>query len=185
MDGAEREIGPLETARLRVSPATRADTAALQACLDAAPDYFVRTEGAPARDDEAAQRLDDAEADDQRALYLILPRARKSVRPEPVEGRTDERARCAVGVLDLHLGFPEPDAVHVGLLLFREPCQGLGYGREVVTALEGAAAVAGWAAVRLSVGDENPDARTFWERLGYAVAGRIDRGVTVLEKALR
>jgi hypothetical protein len=35
------------------------------------------------------------------------------------------------------------------------------------------------------VGDENPGALAFWARLGYAVVGRLQGGVAVLEKALR
>jgi ribosomal protein S18 acetylase RimI-like enzyme len=164
----QRELPPFDTARLRAVRAERTHSAGIQACFTGAPDYFLRTEGAPAGDGAAESLLDDAEADDQRAVWVLLPRA----------------GGPAVGVLDLHLGNPDPDAAHIGLLLFREACQGLGYGREVVVALEELLARAGYAALRLSVGDENPEARAFWERLGFAEAGRLDRGVTVFEKPL-
>jgi ribosomal protein S18 acetylase RimI-like enzyme len=32
--------------------------------------------------------------------------------------------------------------------------------------------------------DENTEAKQFWERLGFTVVGRLDRGVTVYEKVL-
>jgi ribosomal protein S18 acetylase RimI-like enzyme len=165
---AQRELPPFDTARLRAVRAERPHVAVIQACFAGAPDYFLRTEGAAAGKGAAESLLEDAEADGQRAVYVLLPRG----------------GGPAVGVLDLHLGNPEPDAAHIGLLLFREACQGLGYGRELVSALEDVLARAGWAALRLSVGDENPEARAFWERLGFAEAGRLDRGVTVLEKSL-
>jgi ribosomal protein S18 acetylase RimI-like enzyme len=72
----------------------------------------------------------------------------------------------------------------VGLLLFRESCQGLGYGEETMAALEHALAKEGFGTVRCSVGDENPGAKAFWERIGFAEIGRLDRGVTLYEKRL-
>jgi ribosomal protein S18 acetylase RimI-like enzyme len=74
--------------------------------------------------------------------------------------------------------------VHVGLLLFREACQGLGYGRETVGALEHAVAARGFTALRASVGDENTGAAAFWERMGFEPAGRLPGDVTVWEKKL-
>lgn len=168
VDEPARDLPALDGPRLRAVPATRAHVPALQACFAGAPDYFARTEGGPAVGDAAERLVDETEADDLRKVYALVPLV----------------GGPAVGVLDLHLGHPEPDAAHIGLLLFRESCQGLGYGRETVTALEQALAVAGYAALRLSVGDENPAARAFWDRLGFAEAGRLDRGVTVLEKQL-
>ena len=53
---------------------------------------------------------------------------------------------------------------------------------EVVAALEGALAAAGWQALRLSVVDEDADAAAFWEHLGYQPVGRLDGGVTVYER---
>jgi len=70
------------------------------------------------------------------------------------------------------------------LLLFREACQGLGYGKETSAAVEAALRGAGYRAARLSVVDENTGALAFWERVGYAVVGKLDRGVTVFEKPL-
>ena len=161
-------LPPLDGPRLRAVPATREHAAQIQACFRGAPDYFARTEGGPAGEDAAERLLSEAEADDTRRVYVLVPHT----------------GGQAVGVLDLYLHHPEPGTAHIGLLLFREACQGLGYGKETNAALEHALALAGFGTLRLSVGDENPGARAFWERLAFAEVGRLDRGVSVMEKAL-
>jgi ribosomal protein S18 acetylase RimI-like enzyme len=157
----------LDGPRLRAVPATGKHAAQIQACFEGAPDYFARTEGKPVGHDAAIQLLADAEVDDHRKVFVLVPR---------VGG--------AVGVLDLHLDYPEPRTAQIGLLLFREACQGLGYGKETTAAIEASLARAGYRALRLSVVDENTEAKMFWERLGFAIIGRLDRGVTVYEKIL-
>jgi RimJ/RimL family protein N-acetyltransferase len=169
MDQADRpDLPPLEAPRLAIRPAAREDQAALQAVLDGAPDYHERTEGGPAGADAAARLLDEAEADALRRVWLIRLK----------------RGGAAAGLLDVWLDQPEPGTAHVGLLLLREPLQAQGYGAEAAGALERALAGAGYRTVRLSVGDESPGAHAFWERLGYAPVGRLDGGVTLLEKLL-
>ena len=163
------DLPPLDAPRLAIRPAARADQGALQAVLDGAPDYHERTEGAPAAPDAAARLLDEAEADPLRRVWLISLR----------------RGGAAAGLLDVWLDQPEPGTAHLGLLLLREVLQAQGYGAEAAGALERALAAAGYRAVRLSVGDESPGALAFWERLGYAPLGRLDGGVTLLEKPLR
>jgi RimJ/RimL family protein N-acetyltransferase len=158
----------LDGPRLRAVKATGQHAAQIQACFEGAPDYFARTEGKLPGPDAAIQLLADAEVDDRRKVFVLVPRA----------------GGPAVGVLDLHLHYPEPRTAQVGLLLFRECCQGLGYGKETTAATEAALARAGYHALRLSVVDENTDAKMFWERLGFATVGRLDRGVTVYEKVL-
>ncbi|HSN93322.1 MAG TPA: GNAT family N-acetyltransferase [Anaeromyxobacteraceae bacterium] len=158
----------LDGPRLRVVVAGRGDVAEAQACLDGAPDYFTRVEGGPAAEDAAERILSDAEVDEGRRIFLLVPHA----------------GGPAVGILDLYLHHPEPGVAHVGLLLFRESCQGLGYGRETVSALEHALVRTGFDAIRLSVGDENPEAKAFWRHLGYAEVARLGRGVTLFEKRL-
>jgi RimJ/RimL family protein N-acetyltransferase len=170
LDGAPPgdELPPLDGPRLRAVVATRDHAGQIQACFLGAPDYFARTEGGPAGSDAAERLLSEAEADDTRRIYVLIPLT----------------GGPAVGVLDLYLHHPEPGTAHIGLLLFREACQGLGYGKETNAALEHALELAGFTTLRLSVGDENPGARAFWERLGFAEVGRLDRGVTVFEKPL-
>ncbi len=166
--GPEGQLAPLEGPRLRAIPASLAHVAQIQACFEGAPDYFARTEGGPPGADAAERLLRDAEGDDLRRVYALVP----------IVGGP------AVGVLDLYLDHPEPGVAHIGLLLFREACQGLGYGKETTAALEQVLARAGTRTLRLSVGDENPEARAFWERIGFAEVGRLDRGVTVFEKRI-
>jgi ribosomal protein S18 acetylase RimI-like enzyme len=162
------DVAPPDGARLRAVLAGPAHVPQIQACFEGAPDYFTRTEGGPPGSDAAARLVADAEADDLRRVYALVPVA----------------GGPAVGVLDLYLHHPEPAAAHVALLLFREACQGLGYGKETTAALEQVLEAAGYAVLRLSVGDENPAARAFWEHLGFAEVGRLDRGVSVFEKKL-
>lgn len=173
MSSADESLGleglpPLDGPRLRAVPASRAHGAQIQECFQGAPDYFARTEGGPAGGDAAERLLSEAEADSTRLVYVLTPAS----------------GGPAVGVLDLYLHHPEPGTAHIGLLLFREACQGLGYGKETTAALEHALRTAGYDTLRLSVGDENPGARAFWERLGFSEIGRLDRGVAVFEKHL-
>jgi RimJ/RimL family protein N-acetyltransferase len=158
----------LESPRLVAVAATGPLAAQIQSCFEGAPDYFARTEGRPPGPDEAVHLLADAEVDGQRRVFALVPHA----------------GGPAVGVLDLHLDYPESGVAQIGLLLFRESCQGLGYGKEITAALESELARAGFGALRLSVVDENVDAKAFWERLGFAVIGTLDRSVTVYEKKL-
>jgi diamine N-acetyltransferase len=158
----------LDGPRLRAVPADRAHVPELQACLEGAPDYFERTEGRPPAPDAAERLVAEAEADDTRQVFCLVP----------------HRGGAAVGVLDVLLHHPEPATAHVALLLFRESCQGLGFGKETVAALEHALARARFTTVRCSVGDENPGALAFWECVGYAEVGRLERGVTVLERRI-
>lgn len=158
----------LDGPRLRALAAGGAEAAQIQACFEGAPDYFVRTEGGLPAPGAAVQLLADAEVDPQRRVFVLVPRA----------------GGPAVGVLDLLLDYPEPEVAQIVLLLFREACQGLGYGKETTAALEAALAARGYRALRLSVVDENAGARAFWERLGFAAVGRLDRGVTVYEKPI-
>jgi ribosomal protein S18 acetylase RimI-like enzyme len=167
--GVARDDLSFDGPRLLAVRASGAHASQIQACFEGAPDYFARTEGKEPGADAAIQLLADAEVDEQRRVYALVPRA----------------GGPAVGVLDLMLDYPEPQVAHVVLLLFREACQGLGYGKETIAAVEGALQARGYRAVRLSVVDENTEARAFWERVGYGLAGRLDRGVTVYEKPLR
>lgn len=166
--GRGRELPPLDGPRLGAELAGPAQAEALQACLDGASEYFTRTEGAPAAPDRALQLLADAEADPARRVYLLVPHA----------------GGPAVGMLDLTFEPSDPGTVHVGLLLFRESCQGIGYGAETVAELLRALVEAGYRAVRATVGDESPEARVFWEREGFFEVGRLTGGVTVFERSL-
>jgi ribosomal protein S18 acetylase RimI-like enzyme len=158
----------LETPRLVAHPAGRADAAALQACLDGAPDYFERLQGCEAHPDQAERLLDEAEADAARRVLLLRLR----------------KGGSAAGLLDLDLARGGTGTAHVVLLLLREGLQGMGLGAELVRATEERLRREGLDLITLAVCDENPGAREFWERMGYETAARVDRGVTLLEKRL-
>lgn len=157
-----------DTARLSVIPAVPAEEAQVQACFDAAGDYFALAEGGPADPRAGAELLADAEADELREVLLLVPRA----------------GGPAVGVLDVHLHHP-PGSAHIGLLLLTRGARGRGYGREATAGLERAVAEKGCDTLRLSVTDENGQVASFWEHIGFAPAERLDRGVTIYEKVLR
>ena len=167
-DDLVTELPPIEGPRVRAVLAGPESTGQIQACFEGAPDYFARTEGGPPGPDAAARLLSDAEGDDLRRIYALFPvsAARRS---------GSSTSTCTT---------PSPLVAHVALLLFRESCQGLGYGKETTAALEDVLVRAGYRTLRLSVGDENPEARAFWQRIGFAEVGRLDRGVTVYEKQL-
>jgi ribosomal protein S18 acetylase RimI-like enzyme len=152
---------------VRADAAGAGDAAALQAVLDAVRDFYERTEGAPAPADAARDLLADAEADEARRVFLV-----RGARGPPL------------GFLDLHLHQPEPGVAHVGVLALRAEARGRGVGRALVEALARALSEAGFGALRCSVGDENPEARVFWERVGFGAVGRLAGGVTLLERPL-
>ncbi len=161
-------LPPLLASRLEIREAGPDDRAALQAVLDGAPEFHERTEGAPAGPRAAAHLLDEVELDPMRRVWLL----------------SLKRGGAPAGLLDVWLDQPEPGTAHVGLLLLREPLQAQGLGAEAAAALERALAEAGYRHLRLSVGDENPGAAAFWERVGYEAIGRLDGGVTLFEKRL-
>jgi len=187
-------LAEIAGARVRAVLARTGDVAALQAVMAAAVDYYELTEGEPA-DPEAARRLlDETEADQERRVYLLWP-VLPCARPEPFvsgpaprglrSGQAESKgAPAPIGFLDLHLHQPEPGVAHVGVLALRPEARGRGLGGELVEALCAALQAEGFAALRASVGDENPGARAFWERVGFAEVGRLDGGVCVMERGL-
>jgi len=172
MRRAYREARPvleLSGPRLAAERATIGDAARLQACLESAPGYYARAEGHPPEPRTALEMLWDAEYDDRRHIFMLVP--------HPGAG--------AAGLLDLYLDYPEPKSAQIGLLLFREDCQGQGYGTETTTALEAALKGAGYRALRVAVLDGNEEATLFWECLAFFSVGRLDHVATVYEKVLR
>ncbi|HYD43075.1 MAG TPA: GNAT family N-acetyltransferase [Anaeromyxobacter sp.] len=161
------DLPPISGARVRAEVAGAGDAPALQAVLDAVRDYYVLTEGVAAPPDAARELVAETEADETRRVFLL-----RGASGPPL------------GFLDLHLHQPEPGVAHVGVLALRPEARGRGVGGELVEALAAALAAAGFAALRCSVGDENPEARAFWERVGFAEVGRLDGGVTVLERTI-
>lgn len=161
--------------------------------MDGARDYFELTEGEPAGPGAARALLEDAEADERRLVYLVFaasparpstPRPPAAAAPLPSGRSRGALGPGPVGFLDLHLHQPEPGVAHVGVLALRPEARGRGLGGALVEALVAALRDEGFTALRASVGDENPEARAFWERAGLAEAGRLEGGVTVLERGV-
>lgn len=161
-----------ETSRLVALRASGADAARIQSCLQGASGYFILSEGHPPGPDTAGQLLVEAEIDAHRRVYSLVLRRDKPAR-EPV-----------IGILDLHLDYPEPGSAQIGLLLFREAYQGLGHGRETMVAIEEALGGVGYRAMRLSVVDGNLDAKLFWQRIGFSEQCHLASGVTIYEKPI-
>ena len=168
--GPERPSSPpIEGPRVRAVLAGPSTSPQIQACFEGAPDYFARTEGGPPGADAAERLLADAEGDDLRRVYALVP----------VVGGP------AVGVLDLYLAPPRARASPTSRSSSSASrARGSATARRRPRRSRRRSRAPGTATLRLSVGDENPEAKAFWERIGFAEVGRLDRGVTVYEKRL-
>lgn len=72
-----------------------------------------------------------------------------------------------VGVWDLMLGYPGPDAAFVGLFVLDPTQRGAGQGRRALDRIERWVVDQGIRSIRLAVQMNNPRARVFWERAGF------------------
>jgi ribosomal protein S18 acetylase RimI-like enzyme len=92
-----------------------------------------------------------------------------------------ERDNELIGVVELLVGFPKPNEWYVGLLLIRPDARCAGTGTIVWENLREKMHMEGAVAVRLIVQKQNPRARRFWERQGFAVEKEIVAKVGKLE----
>ncbi|MCP9848747.1 GNAT family N-acetyltransferase [Cyanobium sp. Morenito 9A2] len=97
-----------------------------------------------------------------------------------------------VGVVELVAGFPRPDQWYVGLLLLHPDQRGAGAGTAIWEHLRQRMIQEGASTVRLLVQKQNPRARRFWERQGFAVekemvarTGRQESPVWLLHRSLQ
>jgi GNAT superfamily N-acetyltransferase len=72
------------------------------------------------------------------------------------------------GVASIAFGWPEPTDAYLGLMLLDSRMRGQGLGPVLLEASLAAARDRGATRMLLAVLDENPRARTFWERMGFA-----------------
>jgi len=79
--------------------------------------------------------------------------------------------RC-IAVLDILLGYPNPDAIYIGLFLVHSELQGTGLGRKMIEALLTAAKNMKMNSAKLAVIESNAKAITFWKRLGFEDTGK-------------
>jgi GNAT superfamily N-acetyltransferase len=98
-----------------------------------------------------------------------------------------ERKGELIGVADLLQGFPAAGEWYIGLLLLHPDRRSEGLGARACAAALAWIRAEGGVAVRLIVQQQNPRARAFWERQGFAFereaivqAGQLSSPVAVL-----
>lgn len=72
-----------------------------------------------------------------------------------------------VGCADLIRGYPDRDVAFLGLLLFGNRYQGLGYGVVAISHIKALACSWGCTRLRVAVIDRNVRALRFWQREGF------------------
>ncbi|WP_111828178.1 GNAT family N-acetyltransferase [Acinetobacter colistiniresistens] len=72
-----------------------------------------------------------------------------------------------IGCIDILQGYPESSIVFIGLLLFIESHQGLGYGSQAVNFISGLAHTWGGDRLRIAVVQSNVSAFVFWSKQGF------------------
>lgn len=143
---------------LSFRPLTQADRQRLESLCIACSDFFEYIEAQPGGRETAAE--------------LLGPLA-----PEVSSGEKSlvgvEIGRELVGVVELLAGFPGPQEWYVGLLLLHPDRRGAGAGTAIWEHLRQQMTQEGATTVRLIVQQQNPRARQFWERQGFAVEGEM------------
>jgi ribosomal protein S18 acetylase RimI-like enzyme len=156
---------------------TQADHQRLESLCIACTDFFQCIEGQPGGRETAAE--------------LLGPLA-----PDVSSGEKSlvgvEMGGDLVGVVELLAGFPQPQEWYVGLLLLHPELRGAGAGTAIWDHLRQRMTQEGATSVRLIVQQQNPRARRFWERQGFAVeremvakAGKLESPVWLLHRSLQ
>jgi GNAT superfamily N-acetyltransferase len=149
--------GPLT---LRLLTGQRAEMAALQRVLEAAPAYFLTVAGLPPGKAEA------------QSTFTALP-PEKTYEDKFVWGLY--AGASMIGCADVIRGYPVREKAVIGLLLLAEPWQHRGLGRPFATLIE--QAIRAWPEIerlRLGVAASNTTALTFWRKLGYRETGEVN-----------
>lgn len=141
-----------------MTPSTRplhasADRTAVADLVGRAADYVVLETGLPP---------DDAFVDE--IFYGVPP----GMDPEAVIALGLYRGPVLDGVASIAFGWPEPADAYLGLMLLDPKVRGQGLGPVLLDASLAAARQRGATRMLLAVLDENPRARVFWERMGFA-----------------
>jgi ribosomal protein S18 acetylase RimI-like enzyme len=161
---------------LSLRPLTLADRQRLEILCIECTDFFQRIEGQPGGSETAAE--------------LLGPLA-----PEVSAGEKCiiglEIGSHLIGVVELLAGFPRPNEWYVGLLLLHPDLRGAGAGTRIWEILRQRMTQEGAVTVRLIVQKQNPRARRFWERQGFAVeremvakAGKLESPVWLLRRSV-
>ena len=151
---------------IETKPLTPADRGRLEALCHACTEFFELAMGQPGGIETAAEILGPLPAKVTSGCKSIFGL---------------ERAGELIGVVELLAGFPSPSEWYVGLLLVRPESRSAGTGTLVWDDLRKKIAMEGGTAVRLIVQKQNPGARRFWERQGFAVEQEIVAKVGKLE----
>ncbi|PKF34385.1 GNAT family N-acetyltransferase [Acinetobacter proteolyticus] len=128
------------------------DIASIQAVFEATPNYFKLIQGYSA-DKNAARN-------DLKAVPSGHPFTAKFF-------YAIYHKEQMIGCMDILQGYPESSIVFIGLLLFIESHQGLGYGTQAVHFISGLAHVWGCDRLRIAVVQSNEPAFSFWSKEGF------------------
>jgi GNAT superfamily N-acetyltransferase len=149
-------------------PADASDATLVHRLYEKTPGYFDVISIPVPTLAEVKTDLETAVRDARRHTELVLlpPDGRA---PHDAELRDPVSGRQVVGYLDYKLDYPDTGDATVNLLLIEGDMQGRGLGGHCVRDLEGR--LRGRVRrVLASIYAQNPRARRFWERLGYAFA---------------
>jgi ribosomal protein S18 acetylase RimI-like enzyme len=149
-----------------IKPLTAADRGRLEILCRECTDFFELVEGQPGGSETAAEILGP------------LP-SNVTFGAKSIFGL--ERGNELIGAVELLAGFPLPNEWYVGLLFLRPDARGAGAGTMAWENLRERMKREGAVAARLIVQKQNPGARRFWERQGFAVDKEIVAKVGKLE----
>ena len=93
----------------------------------------------------------------------------------------------AIGCIDIIRGYPDQQAVFIGILLFIESQQGLGFGHQALDFINELTSVWGSKRLRIAVVESNERALSFWLREGFIELYRknsieYNKSVIVMER---
>jgi ribosomal protein S18 acetylase RimI-like enzyme len=137
--------------RIAAFLASESEAPVVQACLDAAADYFAAAEGRPVGPKEGIDLCAEAAADSTRRLFLLR----------------ESREAIPAGLLSLVLDYPEPGEATIALLALRPERRRQGLGRELVVALGDWLRRRQIQTLRLGVRQGAEGAAEFWQAVGF------------------
>ena len=147
-------------------PMTAADRGRIETLCRECTDFFELVEGQPGGSVTAAEILGPLPANVTSGAKSIFGL---------------ERDNELIGVIELLAGFPRPNEWYLGLLLLRPDARCAGTGTMAWGKIREKMHMEGAVAVRLIVQKQNPRARRFWERQGFAMEKEIVAKVGKLE----
>ncbi|MCH7394767.1 GNAT family N-acetyltransferase [Acinetobacter dispersus] len=150
------------------------DIASIQAVFEATPNYFKLIQGYSAEKNAARNDLKAVPSGHPftaKFFYAIYHKEQM------------------IGCIDILQGYPESSIVFIGLLLFIESQQGLGYGSQAFNFILSLANTWRCDRLRIAVVQSNEPAFAFWSRQGFVELYRKELGeyiapVIVMERKL-